>query len=81
MSDSAAAIDTLSFEAAMTELDRIVRDLEGGKTSLEESISAYERGIALKNHCDRKLREAQARIEKIVVRPDGVSTVPLDAAE
>ena len=64
----------------MAELETIVKDLETGKTNLEDSINAYERGIALKNHCETKLREAQARIDKIVVKPDGsVSTVPLDA--
>lgn len=79
MPDSKIALDKLSFEAAMAELESIVRDLETGKTSLEDSISAYERGIALKNHCESKLREAQSRIDKIVVKPDGsVSTVPLD---
>ena len=63
----------------MAELETIVKDLENGKTSLEDSINAYERGISLKNHCENKLREAQARIDKIVVHADGsVSTVPLD---
>lgn len=79
MTEHKTTIDKLSFEAAMAELETIVRDLENGKTSLEDSINAYERGIALKNHCENKLREAQARIDKIVVKPDGsVSTTPLD---
>lgn len=79
MADSKIPLDKLSFETAMAELETIVRDLETGKTSLEDSITAYERGIALKNHCEGKLREAQSRIDKIVVKPDGsVSTVPLD---
>lgn len=63
----------------MAELETIVKNLENGKTSLEDSINAYERGIVLKNHCETKLREAQARIDKIVLKSDGsVSTVPLD---
>ncbi len=63
----------------MAELETIVKDLETGKTSLEDSINAYERGVTLKNHCESKLREAQSRIDKIVVKPDGsVSTTPLD---
>lgn len=79
MTENKISLDKLSFEAAMAELETIVRDLENGKTSLEDSINAYERGIALKNHCEGKLREAQARIDKIVVKPDGsVSTTPLD---
>jgi exodeoxyribonuclease VII small subunit len=65
------AVETLSFEAALDELQKIVGDLETGKAPLEESIAAYERGIALKNHCERKLQEAQAKIEKINVNADG----------
>lgn len=74
-----ADTEKLSFEAAMAELETIVKDLETGKTSLEDSINAYERGVTLKNHCENKLREAQSRIDKIVIKSDGsVSTVPLD---
>jgi exodeoxyribonuclease VII small subunit len=61
----------MSFEAALDELQKIVGDLETGKAPLEESIAAYERGIALKTHCEKKLREAQAKIEKINVNADG----------
>ena len=79
MADSKTALTGMSFEAALAELETIVKNLETGKTSLAESIDAYERGVALKNHCENKLSEAKARIEKIVVRPDGnLSTVPLD---
>lgn len=79
MTAAKAAIDNLSFEKAMDELESIVRNLESGKTTLEESISAYERGVVLKNHCEQKLREAQMKIEKIIVSPNGsLSTQPLD---
>ena len=72
-------IESLSFEDALTQLETIVRDLETGKAPLESSISAYERGVALKKHCETKLRDAQAKIEKITVAQDGsVSTQPLD---
>ena len=75
-----AALNTLSFEQALTELESIVRGLEAGETELEKSISAYERGIALKKHCETKLKDAQAKIEKITVAADGsLSTEPLDA--
>lgn len=74
-----AAITTLSFEQALSELETIVRDLETGKAPLEESIGAYERGIALKNHCEKKLKEAQSKIEKITLQPNGsVTTEPFD---
>ena len=73
------AIAALSFEEAMGELEGIVRSLETGQAPLEDSIKAYERGTALKSHCEAKLREAQAKIEKIVVGKDGtIGTEPLD---
>lgn len=73
------ALESLSFEQALEELEGIVRDLETGKAPLEESIGAYERGIALKNHCDKKLKEAQSKIEKITLTPGGaVTTEPFD---
>lgn len=79
MAEPAAPIDKMSFEAALAELETIVRDLESGKTTLEKSIAAYERGVALRTHCEAKLREAQSKIEKIVVNADGtMSTAPLD---
>jgi exodeoxyribonuclease VII small subunit len=79
MAEAAAPIETMSFETALTELETIVRDLENGKTSLEKSIASYERGIALKVHCEAKLRDAQSKIEKIVVAADGgLTTAPLD---
>ena len=75
MSKTHTIVDTLNFETALAELETIVRDLETGKTSLEESISAYERGVSLRTHCEKKLREAQAKIEKITVNTDGSLSV------
>lgn len=64
-------IAKLSFEDALAELEKIVRALEEGRGKLEDSIRAYERGALLKKHCEQKLREAQAKVEKIVIGPDG----------
>ncbi len=64
--DAASSLATLSFEDALAELERIVRGLEGGQQRLEDAISAYERGSALRRHCETKLREAEMRVEKIV---------------
>ena len=76
------AIETLSFEDALGELEKIVKTLETGQTKLEDSITQYERGVALKNHCETKLREAQAKIEKITVSKDGqLGTEALDKPE
>lgn len=82
MTGKSAVVETLTFEAALLELEGIVRDLETGKSALEESIGAYERGVALKTHCEKKLREAQAKIEKITVGADGkIGTAPFDPQE
>ncbi len=64
-------IAALGFEEALAELDRIVRQLEDGKGKLDDAIAAYERGAALKVHCEAKLREAQAKIDRISIDPDG----------
>ena len=73
-------IAKLSFEDALAELEKLVRQLEDGKAKLDDAISAYERGALLKRHCETKLREAQSRIEQIAVSPDGkVSAVPFNS--
>ena len=66
-------VSALSFEAALAELEEIVRQLEQGKSSLEDAIGAYERGAALKKHCEKKLGEARARVDKIKLSADGVA--------
>jgi exodeoxyribonuclease VII small subunit len=72
-------IDDLSFEAALSELEDIVSRLEQGEVDLEDSIALYERGTALKQHCEKKLKGAEARLEKIVLGADGAKgTEPMD---
>ena len=73
-------IKSLSFEKALAMLEEIVAKLESGKVDLEESIKIYERGEALRAHCQTKLAEAEARIEKITFGANGKPTgiVPLD---
>lgn len=79
MSDLPPDISALSFEEALAELETIVRQLEGGQGRLDEAIDAYSRGAQLKRHCEAKLAEAQAKVERIVMGPDGsVSTQPAD---
>lgn len=74
-------VKALSFEAALAELEQIVDKLESGKAPLAESIAIYERGEALKAHCEMLLKTAEARIEKITLSRDGraTGTEPLDA--
>ncbi len=66
-----AEIADLPFEAALAELERIVKGLEGGQGALAEAIGAYERGDALRRHCERLLAEAEARVQAITLGPDG----------
>ncbi|ASL40442.1 MULTISPECIES: exodeoxyribonuclease VII small subunit [Acetobacter] len=76
MSDN---IKSLSFEDALSELEKIVRGLEGGQLKLEDAITAYERGAALRQHCEAKLSEAEARVQAIVQRSDGTLNMkPMD---
>jgi exodeoxyribonuclease VII small subunit len=64
-------VSALSFEEALAELEKIVRGLESGQQKLEEAITAFERGSALRRHCEAKLAEAETRIQAIVERADG----------
>lgn len=75
-----AKVETLSFEAAIAELEAIVSSLEKGNVPLEESIAIYERGEALKKRCEALLRAAEARVETITRDADGrpSGTAPLD---
>lgn len=72
MTDSIPAdIAKLSFEAALKELEDIVQHLERGDVELEKSISMYERGAALRAHCEARLKDAQLKVDKIVLGADG----------
>ena len=72
-------VKAMTFEAALAELENIVARLEGGKAPLAESIAIYERGEALKSHCEGLLKAAEARIEKITLKNGKpVGTEPLD---
>ncbi len=64
-------IAELTFEEALAALEQVVSQLEGGQVPLEQSIALYERGAALKKHCDAKLGEAELKVEKIVAGDDG----------
>ena len=64
-------VASLSFEDALSELEKIVRSLEGGQQKLEEAIAAYERGAKLRRHCEAKLAEAEQRGQAIVAASDG----------
>ena len=73
-------IKAMSFEQALDALERIVDDLERGDVPLDQSIRIYERGEALKAHCEKLLKAAEDKVEKIRLSRDGkpVGTEPLD---
>jgi len=64
----------MSFEEAMKKLEAVVRDLESGNVELEKSIALYEEGARLKAHCEKKLKEAEEKVAKITLGPDGAPT-------
>jgi exodeoxyribonuclease VII small subunit len=70
--EAVTPVEDLSFEAALKELEGIVSRLEQGEVGLEDSIALYERGQALKTHCEKRLKAAESRLEKIVHGSSGV---------
>jgi exodeoxyribonuclease VII small subunit len=64
-------IDEMSFEEAIRELETVVTALDRGDVALEESISLYERGAALKARCEAKLKEAEEKVAQITLDADG----------
>ena len=69
-------VDKTSFEEALAELEGIVRQLEAGDVELEKSIAIYERGAALKAHCEARLKSAELKVEQIVQGASGPATEP-----
>lgn len=69
-------VDKMSFEEALAELEGIVRQLEAGEVELEKSIAIYERGAALKAHCEARLNAATLKVEQIVQGTGGPATEP-----
>ena len=76
-SDIPADIRTMTFERALEDLEEIVRRLESGEVSLEESIATYTRGTQLKRHCEAKLESAREQVERIELRGGTVTAVPI----
>jgi len=78
--ETPAAVSGLTFEEALKQLEDIVGRLERGDVALEESIELYARGDQLRRHCDKLLKSAEAKVEKIQLTQDGAAagTAPLD---
>jgi exodeoxyribonuclease VII small subunit len=81
LNDKENSVKELSFEDSLAELEAIVDKLESGQGSLDDAITAYERGSQLKRHCQTKLDEAQMKVEKIRLPEDGGSPVVSDFDE
>ena len=74
-----ADIRNLSFENALEQLEKIVRELESGNEDLDGAIASYTRGVQLRRHCEERLTDAQAKIDKIVLKADGkITSEPLE---
>jgi exodeoxyribonuclease VII small subunit len=73
------SIENMSFEAALAELKEIVKKIDTGEESLDSSINSFERGVLLKDHCEKKLQAARLKIEKITKLPD--STIAIEKVE
>lgn len=76
-------IKKLSFEESFSELETIIKKMENGEVKLDESVSLYERGVQLKNHCEELLKQSKLKIEKIQLKPmdgDGIDfeTTPFE---
>jgi exodeoxyribonuclease VII small subunit len=72
------SVAALSFEQALAELERIVAQLDRGDVALDDQVRMYERGAALKGHCEAKLKEAQMKVEQILLGPEGPKTSPAE---
>ncbi|MGX6960707.1 MAG: exodeoxyribonuclease VII small subunit [Rickettsia endosymbiont of Pentastiridius leporinus] len=71
--------ENISFEEALSELEEIVKKIDNGQETLESAVNSFERGVLLKNHCEKKLKEARLKIEKITKLAG--STVTLEEVE
>lgn len=71
---SETPVAEMSFEQAMAELEQVVTQLDRGEVPLDKSIALYERGAQLKAHCEARLKEAEEKVEKLVLNADGQPT-------
>ena len=71
MAKNEQKVENLSFEEALKQLESIISKMESGEVELEKSIEYYEKGVALKKYCEKKLKEAELRVEKITIDDAG----------
>jgi len=66
------------FEGALTELEKLVEKMESGEQSLEEALAAFQRGIELTRACQQGLKDAEQRVDKLLLQNGAVTIEPLD---
>ena len=71
MAEQSTTTSIADFEKSLNELENLVRDLEQGELSLEQSLGAFERGVKLTRECQQALKTAEQRVEQLVERSDG----------
>lgn len=71
MAEAAGDIEVLTYEQALAELEGLIRKLETGAVDLADSIASYERGVALANHCSKLLEQTEAKVQRLVLGPQG----------
>ena len=72
---------TVNFEAALEELEQLVERMETGELSLEESLKAFERGVALTRDCQKALKDAELRVQALTETEEGLALEDVDADE
>lgn len=72
--------DAPSFESCLEELEKVVKELEGGDLSLERSIELFERGMGLSDTCRKQLEEAETRVEMLIRKEGKITAEPFAAA-
>jgi exodeoxyribonuclease VII small subunit len=75
LTEALAALDTLTFDAALAELEQTVAELEAGGLPLEQTIARYERGVALEQRCEQLLADAELRVRRLVEGARGALAV------
>ena len=77
-SAATADVESLAYDEAFAELQRVVSALEAGGGSLESTIGQYERAVALQRRCERLLAEAELRVQQLMAKPGGAGPVAVD---
>jgi exodeoxyribonuclease VII small subunit len=67
-----------NFEAALEELEQLVRRMEAGEMSLEESLAAFERGVELTRDCQKALKAAELRVQTLTQTDAGLALEDMD---